>query len=257
MKRPWMTAIPPLLTIAALVSGCRSDSEKSESAAKSPTSAAGAAAETSAAKSTASVAAETTPARSTAKSEPAPPAASAPAAMAGGAKAALGEVAPDFVLKDLDGKEHKLSSHRGKIVVLEWFSPGCPYCQYGYGDGPLKDMPENYMSKGMVWLTINSSAPNRGDASPGENRDFVEKHKMKAPLLFDPTGAVGRSFGAKSTPHIFVIDEKGVLVYKGALDNAPAGKVDGGGTMVNYVDAAIADMKSGKPIQKAETKSYG
>jgi len=250
MKRPWMTAIPPVLAIAVLVSGCRSGSEPSESAASAP-------AATSAAKSTASAPAETSATKAAAKSEPAPPAVSAPVAMPSGAKAALGEVAPDFVLKDLDGKEHKLSSYRGKIVVLEWFSPGCPYCQYGYGDGPLKDMPENYMSKGMVWLSVNSSAPNRSDASPAENRDFVDKHKMKAPLLFDPTGAVGRSFGAKSTPHIFVLDEKGVLVYKGALDNAPAGKVDGGGTMVNYVDAAIADMKSGKPIQKAETKSYG
>jgi peroxiredoxin len=246
MKCPWMTAIPPVLAIAVLMSGCRSSSEQSESAAKSA----------------ASAPAKTAAAQSTAKSEAAPPAAKAPAAsapvaMPSGAKAALGEVAPDFVLKDLDGKEHKLSSYRGKIVVLEWFSPGCPYCQYGYGDGPLKDMPENYMSKGMVWLTINSSAPGRDDSAPQENREFVEKHKMEAPLLFDPTGAVGRSFGAKSTPHLFVIDEKGVLVYKGALDNAPAGKVDGGGAMVNYVDAAIADMKSGKPIQKAETKSYG
>lgn len=245
MKRSWSIAIVPMLAIAVLLSGCRSEPDSSGGAAKSAASAPAGSGSAMSAEKTAG------------KSEAMPPVASSSVVMPSGAKAALGEVTPDFVLKDLDGKEHKLSSYRGKVVVLEWFSPGCPYCQYGYADGSLKEMPENYMSKGMVWLSINSNAPNRPDASMSSNKEFVEKHEMKAPLLMDPTGAVGMAFGAKSTPHMFVIDEKGVLVYKGALDNGPFGKVDGGGTMVNYVDAAIADMKSGKAVQRTETKSYG
>lgn len=242
MKCPWTIVIAPVLAIAVFSSGCRSDSEHSERTAQSAPSAP----------------AQPSPRANEAKaSGESKPAELKPVAKIAAKGAALGEIAPDFTLKDLDGREHKLSSYRGKVVVLEWFSPSCPYCVYGYGDGPLKEMPESYMSKGMAWLSINSNAPERPDASVAENREFVEKHAMKAPLLMDPTGSVGRAYGAKSTPHMFVIDEKGVLVYKGALDNAPAGKVDNSGTLVNYVDAAIADLKSGKPIQTAETRSYG
>ncbi len=172
-------------------------------------------------------------------------------------KAVLGEVVPDFTLTDLDGKPHKLSAHRGKIVVLEWFNPACPYCVYAYSEGPLREQPERVKSQGVVWLSVNSQNPKHPGAIPAKNTEFVTTHGLKAPILMDPTGAVGRSFGAKSTPHCFVINEKGLLVYAGALDNAPMGKVEGDAAKTNYVDAAIADVRSGHPVTTSNTKAYG
>jgi len=171
--------------------------------------------------------------------------------------AEIGKLAPNFELVDLDGAKHTLSQYRGKTVVLEWFSPGCPACKYGYSKGPFKTMPEAYRKDGMVWLSVNSEAAENAAAKPKMNRDFVTTYKMEAPILFDPTGVVGRSYGAKSTPHMFVIDPKGVLVYRGAIDNAPGGQTEGGKEMVNYVDAAVADVKAGRAVATAETTSYG
>ncbi|MBL8857338.1 MAG: redoxin domain-containing protein [Planctomycetes bacterium] len=171
--------------------------------------------------------------------------------------AKIGEPAPNFTLKDLDGKEHTLAKYKGKTVVLEWFSPGCPYCVYAYGDGTLKTMPEKFMANGVVWLSINSEAADRKNAQPETNREFVDKYGLKAPLLFDPSGEVGRSYGAKSTPHMFVIDPKGVLVYQGALDNAPLGKTKDGAAFADYVGDAVTAAKAGKKLDTTETKSYG
>jgi len=172
-------------------------------------------------------------------------------------KAVLGEVVPDFTLNDLEGKSHTLSAYRGKIVVLEWFSPACPYCVYAYAEGPLREQPERVKSQGVVWLSVNSQNPGHPGADLEKNREFVKKHGLKAPLLTDPTGVVGRSFGAKVTPHCFVINEKGLLVYAGALDNAPLGKVEGDAPKTNYVAAAITDLKSGHPVTISNTKAYG
>jgi peroxiredoxin len=172
-------------------------------------------------------------------------------------KAELGKTAPDFTLKDLDGNEHKLSSYRGKLVVLEWFDPTCPYCEYAYGSGPLKDMPERCREQGIVWLTINSAGPANAGAAPEKNKKFAEQHKMKAPLLLDPTGRVGQAYGAKTTPHMFVINERGALVYRGALDNAPGGKPEASEAKVNYVDLAIGNLKAGFAVLKPDTKPYG
>jgi peroxiredoxin len=171
--------------------------------------------------------------------------------------AKVGQAAPNFVLKDLAGKEHTLAQYKGKTVVLEWFSPGCPFCVYAYGEGSLKTMPEEYTKQGLVWLSINSEAGNRKTASVEENRKFVDKFGMRAPLLLDPTGIVGKSYGAKSTPHMFVIDPKGVLVYQGALDNAPLGTVTDGGAKLDYVGDAVQAVKSGTAVKTPETKSYG
>jgi peroxiredoxin len=166
--------------------------------------------------------------------------------------AKIGEAAPAFTLKDMDGKEHSLAQYKGKTVVLEWFNPKCPVCVAAYTDGSLKGMPERIMADGVVWLGINSGSPESN--SNGEvNRPFMEKHNMKAPMLVDTTGAVGMSYGAKTTPHMYVIDAKGVLVYAGAIDN----KQEKGAALVNYVDAALADMKAGTAVKIKETKPYG
>ena len=204
--------------------------------------------------------AQPTPARSSLTDErvDAPATAARPGSFAApGTKAELGEPAPDFTLQDLAGTPVTLGRRRGKIVVLEWFSPDCPYSKYAHAAGPLKTLPADLKRQGVVWLTINSEAPDSQGGNPDLNRDFVAQHALQAPLLFDPTGAVGRAYGAKSTPHLFVINERGKLVYRGALDNAPLGTVSGDLAKTNYVEAAISDLKSGHAVATRETRAYG
>lgn len=172
-------------------------------------------------------------------------------------KAELGKPAPNFTLTDLDGKQHKLSDYRGKIVVLEWFSPSCPYCVYAYSEGPLKEQPERLAKEGVVWLSVNSQNPKHPGANVDKNKAFVKAHEMEAPLLMDADGTVGRAYGAKTTPHCFVIDVKGVLVYAGGLDNVPNGKVDGDAKPINYVDAAVEDLRAGRPVTTDSARAYG
>jgi hypothetical protein len=169
---------------------------------------------------------------------------------------AIGAPAPDFTLKDVDGKSVKLSDYKGKIVVLEWFNPGCPFVQAAHGkDGPLHDMSK-MTSDGVVWLAINSSPAGQEGAGAEANKKSRDEWKISGPVLLDEAGTVGRTYGAKSTPHMFVIDAKGMLAYRGALDNAPQGKLEGD-KKINYVEAAISELKAGKPVTTKETKSYG
>ena len=174
--------------------------------------------------------------------------------------AELGKPAPEFELKGMDGKAVKLSDYKGKIVVLEWFNPGCPYCQAAYDEkGPLRTLPEKLAKDGVVWISINSQGADEGGNTVDEQKAFFKEHGgLKSPLLLDPTGKVGHSYGARSTPHCFVIDAKGNLAYRGALDNAPLGKLQKGEEMLtNWVEAAIGELKASKPVTKTETKSYG
>jgi peroxiredoxin len=182
----------------------------------------------------------------------------APVAPPANRQAEIGKPAPDFTLTDLNGKAHKLSDYRGKPVVLEWFSPACPYCVYAYSaEGPLAEQPERLQEEGVVWLSVNSQNPKHPGADVEKNQAFVAAHEMQAPVLMDPDGVVGRAYGAKTTPHCFVIDAKGVLVYAGGLDNSPAGRPDGDAKVVNYVDAAITDLRAGKPVAIDTARAYG
>lgn len=254
----WKTHVLPLVVLALAATGCKSGSEDAGTPRPAPAAASAPAEPAKPAEAPRARPAEVAPTAKTTEVVAAPVSTTETAPMANGKLLAeVGKLAPNFELVDLDGKKHSLSQYRGKTVVLEWFSPGCPACKYGYSKGPFTTMPEAYQKAGMVWLSVNSEAPENDAAKPKMNRDFVEKYKMEAPILFDPTGVVGRSYGAKSTPHMFVIDPKGVLVYRGAIDNAPGGQVDGGKPMINYVDAAVADMKAGRPVATAETTSYG
>ena len=170
------------------------------------------------------------------------------------ATAELDKAAPDFTLKDVNGKEVKLSDYKGKVVVLEWFNQGCPFCKFAYSDkGPLREMPERMTKQGVVWLSINTGA----SANVEETKKFMEANKMMTPMLMDPDGKVGTAYGAKTTPHCYVIDEKGILRYRGALDNAPEGKVADKETKVNYVETAVTELKNGKAVTTKDTKSYG
>jgi len=172
--------------------------------------------------------------------------------------AELGKPAPEFSLTDLNGKTVKLSDYKGKIVVLEWFSPACPMCVWAYSEtGPLRELPERLKKDGIVWLAINSSNPDNDGSKVDLNKKFMEDNKSKVTVLLDPTGVTGKAYAAKTTPHMYIIDEKGVLRYRGALDNAPNGRVPDKEFKVNYVQKAIDELKSGKAITTAETKSYG
>jgi glutathione peroxidase-family protein len=170
--------------------------------------------------------------------------------------AKVGQPAPDFALKDLNGKEVKLSSFAGKTVVIEWFNPGCPFVVYAHGEGPLKDMAKNTTGSGnVVWFAINSSAPGKQGHGVELNQQATASWGMTHQVLLDESGTVGKRYGATTTPNMFVVDGKGTLVYAGALDNAPLGKAEG--PPVNYVRAAIEDVGAGRPVKTPTTKPYG
>ena len=169
-------------------------------------------------------------------------------------EAALGRPAPGFELKDLTGKLHKLSRHKGKTIVLEWFNPDCPFIVNAHEEGPLKEMVARHQAEGVVWIAINSGASGKQGADPRKNVNSTQEWKMRYPILFDPTGDVGGRYGAKTTPHMFVIDQDFILRYEGALDNAPMGKAEGDYT--NFVEGAIEAIAEGQPCPPS-TDPYG
>jgi peroxiredoxin len=173
--------------------------------------------------------------------------------------AELGQPAPDFSLHDLDGKTVRLSDLRGKIVVLEWFNPECPFVKASHTAGTLAGAPGRLAGDGLVWLAVNSAAPGKQGSDLQENREAARRFQMSYPVLLDPTGATGRAYGATNTPHLFVIDRDGRLVYRGAIDNSPDGEQGApqGGKLVEYVAAALADLAAGRPVEHADTKPYG
>jgi peroxiredoxin len=167
-----------------------------------------------------------------------------------------GTPAPDFTLTDLDGKQVQLASLRGKTVVLEWFNPGCPFVRYSHGEGPLKELARKHTANGVVWLAINSGAPGQQGAGADVNKTARQEWAMEHPILIDESGQVGKAYDAKTTPHMYVIDPDGQIVYRGALDNAPLGKAPADG-QVNYVENALASLAAGKAVDVPETKAYG
>jgi peroxiredoxin len=181
------------------------------------------------------------------------------AAEAAPATATVGKPAPAFTLKDLDGKEVKLSSFKGKVVVLEWFNPGCPYVKKSHTVGSLVDTAKKHTDKGVVWLAINSSAPGLQGNELSLNTESAKTWAMGHPVLRDEDGTVGKAYGATNTPHMFVIDKKGVLAYAGAIDNSPDAEKKSApdGKLVNYVDDAVASVTAGKPVAVTTSKAYG
>jgi hypothetical protein len=168
--------------------------------------------------------------------------------------AAVGAPAPDFTLTDTDGKSHRLSDQKGRTVVLEWFNPGCPFVKYAHGSGPLKDLGNTWAGKGVQWYAVNSGAPGKQGAGLDVNKQAKAEWAMGYPVLLDESGTVGKTYGATSTPQIVVIDPKGVVRYKGALDDAPMGE---GGAGKAYANDAVSAVTTGAAVQVASTKSYG
>ncbi len=171
----------------------------------------------------------------------------------------LGQPAPDFALKDLDGKVHKLSDLKGKVVVLEWFNPGCPYVAAAHTKGSLVGAAAQASKEGVVWMAVNSGAPGKQGHGIDTNRTAARTWSMSYPILIDESGEVGKAYGATNTPHMFVVGKDGKLAYEGAVDNSPDGErgAPRGGVLVEYVSAALADLAAGRPVRTPRTKAYG
>lgn len=176
-----------------------------------------------------------------------------------GAMAAIGKAAPDFKLMDPSGTEHSLSEYQGKYVVLEWVNFDCPFVRKFYGSGTMQKLQEEMTKDGVVWLSICSSAPGmQGNFSGEALTDRIKQENLHSTAyLIDADGTVGHMYGAKTTPHMFVINPKGELVYAGAMDNKPSTKPEDIEGATNYVRATFASLKSGKAIEKSATEPYG
>ena len=173
------------------------------------------------------------------------------------AKAAAkpGDTAPAFSLQDTSGKTVNLSDYSGKIIVLEWVNPDCPFVQRHYNLKTMTTLADKYKDKDVIWLGIATG----GTADADKLKSFAEKDSISHPILLDPDGAVGHAYGAKTTPHMFIIDKDGKLAYAGGIDNEAIGdpKAPLKEGTVNYVDKALTELQSGTTVSTPETKSYG
>lgn len=162
--------------------------------------------------------------------------------------------APPFILKSFDDKTIRLSDYRGKTVVLEWLNFECPFVIHHY-DKPktMIKLANKYKDKNVVWLAVNSTS----HTTPEANKEFAEQQKLPYPILDDRSGRVGHAYGAKTTPHMYIINPSGRIVYEGAIDNSPLGKTPEGEELINYVDKALGEMITGKMVSTKETKPYG
>jgi AhpC/TSA family protein len=180
-------------------------------------------------------------------------------AMAQEGGAVVGKAAPDFTLTDSNGKSHSLSAYKGKTVVLEWVNFGCPFVKTHYGSGNMQKLQKAYTGKGVVWLSVNSSGEGKeGFHTPAEiNAALSEKGGAQTAYLIDADGKVGHLYGARTTPHMFVIDTKGTVVYAGGIDDKPSTDQADIATATNYVSAALDDTLAGKAVRTTVSKPYG
>lgn len=184
-------------------------------------------------------------------------AASVPTPIAAGASAVVGQAAPPFVLPSTDGSLVNLSDYAGKTVVLEWFNPGCPFVKDVHESDKMTALAEKWAAQGVVWLAVNSGAPGKQGTGLDTNGKARKDWKMGYPVLLDESGAVGQAYAAKTTPHMYVINGAGTLVFAGAFSNAPLGTVEGGGGELNYVDAALTALAAGQPVAQSAPKPWG
>ncbi|MBR0552402.1 redoxin domain-containing protein [Sphingomonadaceae bacterium LXI357] len=175
------------------------------------------------------------------------------------AQQVTGQQAQDFALTDMYGKTVKLSDYRGKTVVLEWNNPGCPFVQKHYTSGNMQKTQAAARADGAVWLTINSGAPGKqGHMTGTEAQSFVRKTDAKpTDYLLDPRGVVGKAYDARTTPHMYIVDASGTLVYQGGIDDRPTADVADIKGARNHVLAALDELKAGKAVSVAETRPYG
>jgi peroxiredoxin len=171
---------------------------------------------------------------------------------AAAAKAAVGSQAPDFQLKDQDGKIVSLSEFKDKVVVLEWFNDGCPFVVKQYSAGDMNKTAEKYRAQNVVWLAVNSTS----GTDNGHNKQIAGKWSIERPVLNDADGKVGQAYGAKTTPHMFIVN-KGTIAYNGAIDSTASPEQSDIAKSENYVAKALDEVLAGKSVSTPQTKPYG
>jgi hypothetical protein len=173
--------------------------------------------------------------------------------------ARVGEPAPNFTAIDTNGQTHRLSDYAGKFVVLEWHNRGCPYTQKHYNTGNMENLQREWTGRGVIWLTVISSAPGKQGFVTASDENAYIKQVNAAPtaVLLDASGTLGHLYDAKTTPHMFIINPQGTLIYNGAIDDKPtADRSDITGAK-NYVSAALGEALAGKPVTTPSTRPYG
>ena len=170
-----------------------------------------------------------------------------------------GKPAPDFALTGIDGKTVKLSQFRGKYVVLEWFNSECPFVQKHYESGNMQKLQQTYIGKDVVWLVINSTNPDHSNyRDSARSRQIMSDWKGKpSALLLDPEGSVGQAYGARTTPHMYIVNPQGKLVFMGGIDDKPSFSQRDIPDAKNYVAAALDELLSGQQASEADTRPYG
>ncbi len=179
---------------------------------------------------------------------------------AGVATAAVetGAAAPDFTLTDVQGNKHTLHDHLGSIIVLEWTNYDCPFVRKFYNPGVMQAMQSEMAENGVVWLTICSSAPGtQGNFTQEVWKQRIEAWNVVAPVLLDESGDVGRTYGARVTPHMYVIDSEGRIAYQGAIDSIRSVNPDDIEKADNYVKAAVHALLAGEDVENTHTTPYG
>lgn len=180
-------------------------------------------------------------------------------AAAAQAAPSVGQPAPDFTLKDASGKAVKLSDFRGKLVVLEWTNPGCPYVRKHYDSGNMAATQQDAAAKGAVWLSINSTEKASSDyLEPAKLVAWQKERKVQpTATLMDEEGSAGKAYGARTTPHMYIVDPQGRLAYAGGIDSVPSANPADIPKAVNYVKQAVGEAAAGKPVSQATTRPYG
>lgn len=175
------------------------------------------------------------------------------------ANATVGQAAPAFTVTDTGGKAVSLADFKGKTVVLEWVNPGCPYVRKHYDSANMQTTQKGAAGKNVVWLAVNSTAQGHGDyKKPADMAAWMTSQKAAATsTLMDSDGKTGKAYGARTTPHMYIVDAKGTLVYAGGIDDKPTANPADIKTANNYVNAALADIAAGKPVANASTRPYG
>ena len=178
------------------------------------------------------------------------------------ASATVGQAAPDFSAVDTAGTTRRLSDFKGKLVVLEWTNPGCPFVVKHYSGnagGNMQGLQKEFTGKGVVWLSVNSTEPGSGDyLAPAQLGSWMkDKSGTPTATLMDESGQIGQRYGAKTTPHMYIVSPQGKLIYAGGIDSVPSARVDDIKTATNYVRQGLNEALGGKTISMAQARPYG
>jgi peroxiredoxin len=175
------------------------------------------------------------------------------------AQARIGNPAPAFSLTDSNGRGVSLAEFKGKTVVLEWTNHECPYVGKHYRGNNMQALQKKWTAQGVVWLSVISSAPGKeGYVSGAEaNKLTVDRGAAPSAVLLDPTGKVGHAYGARATPHMYVINADGALVYAGGIDDQPSARLEDLKIAKNFVDNALNEISQGKPVSVSASRAYG